>query len=120
MKVVHGSLKGLVEEVKEEKVDTVRVAAFMQSDVVANGLPRYTAWIVVTARLDTELWTEWRLLIGRGHAELTEGGAVVPARIAELMKARATEVRARMAVVGLRVRDGIIAHDSEGMDGVLD
>ena len=25
MKVVHGSLKGLVEEVKEEKVDTVRV-----------------------------------------------------------------------------------------------
>jgi hypothetical protein len=120
MKVVHGSLKGLVEEVKEWEVDAVRVAAFMQSDVVPNGVPRYTAWVVVTAKLETELWTEWRLLVGRGHAELTEGGAVVPARIAALMKEHATEVRARMAVAGLRVRDGIIAHDSEGMDGVLD
>jgi hypothetical protein len=52
MKVIHGSLKGLLQEVKDKKVDTVRVAAFMQSDVVTNGLPRYTAWVVVTALLD--------------------------------------------------------------------
>lgn len=42
MKVIHGSLKGLLQEVKDRKVDAVRVAAFMQSDVVANGWPRST------------------------------------------------------------------------------
>ena len=120
MKLVYGSLAGLLEEAKEQEVEAVRVAGFMQSDVVPNGLPRYTAWVVVTALLDRELFTEWRLLVGRGHAELTEGGAVVPARIAELMKERVTEVRARMAVAGLRVRDGILTHDTESMDGALD
>ena len=120
MKVVHGSLKNLLQEVKGKKGDAVRVAAFMQSDVVSNGLQRYTAWVVVTALLDWELWTEWRLLVGRGHAEVTEHGAVLPPRIAELMKERAGEVRARVAEAGLGVRDGMLAHDAEGMDGALD
>ena len=120
MKVIHGSLKGLLQEVKDKKIEAVRVAAFMQSDVVANGLPRYTAWVVVTALLDWDLWTEWRLLVGRGHAEVTERGAVLPARIAELMTERAAEVRARVAEAGFCVRDGMLAHDAEGMDGALD
>jgi hypothetical protein len=120
MKVIHGSLNGLLQEVKDKKVEAVRVAAFMQSDVVTNGLPRYSAWVVVTAILDWDLWTEWRLLVGRGHAEVTERGAVLPPRIAELMTARAAEVRARVAEAGLGVRDGMLAHDAEGMDGALD
>ncbi len=120
MKVIHGSLKGLLQEVKDKKVEAVRVAAFMQSDVVANGLPRYTAWVVVTAVLDWDLWTEWRLLVGRGHAEVTERGAVLPVRIAELMTERAAEIRTRVAEAGLDVRDGMLAHDAEGMDGALD
>jgi hypothetical protein len=120
MKVIHGSLKGLLQEVKDKKVDTVRVAAFMQSDVVTNGLPRYTAWVVVTALLDWDIWTEWRLLVGRGHAEVTERGAVLPARIAELMTERAAEIRTRVSEAGLGVRDGMLAHDAEGMDGALD
>ena len=120
MKVIHGSLKGLLQEVKDKKGEAVRVAAFMQSDVVANGLPRYSAWVVVTAVLDWDCWTEWRLLVGRGHAEVTEQGAVLPARIAELMAARASEVRARVAAAGLGVREGMLAHDAEGMDGALE
>jgi len=55
MKVIHGSLKNLLQEVKDKKVDAVRVAGFMQSDVVTNGIPRYTAWVVVTAILDWDL-----------------------------------------------------------------
>ena len=120
MKVIHGSLKGLLHEVKDKKVEAVRVAAFMQSDVVTNGLPRYTVWVVVTSVLDWDLWTEWRLLVGRGHAEVTERGAVLPARIAALMTERAAEVRARVAEAGLGVRDGMLAHDAEAMDGALD
>ena len=120
MKVIHGSLQGLLQEVKDKKGDAVRVAGFVQSDVVTNGLPRYTAWVVVTAILDWDIWTEWRLLVGRGHAEVTETGAVVPPRIAERLAERGTEVRARVAEAGLGVRDGLLAHDAEGMDGALD
>ncbi len=88
MKIVHGSLRALLHEVKERKVEAVRVAAFLQSDVVSNGMPRYTAWVIVTGVLDGTLWAEWRLLVGRGHAEVTEQGAVAPARLGELLKQR--------------------------------
>ena len=54
MKVVHGSLSTLLQEVKDRNVDAVRVAAFVQSDGGANGIPRYTAWVVVTAVLDVD------------------------------------------------------------------
>lgn len=120
MKVVHGSLKSLLQEVKDRKVDAVRVAAFMQSDVVANGLPRYTAWVVVTALLDWDLWTEWRLLVGRGRAEVAEQGFDVPASVVELSKQRYDEVRKRLEEAGLGVQGGVLAPDTETMDGVLD
>lgn len=119
MKIIHGSLKGLLEEVIDRKVETVRVAALMESAAVANGIPLYTSWIIVTAPLDWDRWAEWRLLVGRGRAEMSEDGAVVPERIAALMEKRIGEVRARVQAVGLGVRDGIIAHDTAGMDGVL-
>ncbi len=120
MKIVHGSLKALLHEVKERKVEAVRVAAFLQSDVVSNGIHRYTAWVVVTAVLDWDLWTEWRLLVGRGRAEVTEHGAVAPARIAELLKQRTREVRAHVTEDGLGVRDGLLSHDAEAMDGSIE
>jgi hypothetical protein len=120
MKVIHGSLKNLLQEVKDHKGESVRVAGFMQADVVSNGAPRYTAWVVVTAMLDWDLWTEWRLLVGRGHAEVTETGAVVPARIAERLAERGKEVRTRVAEAGLGVRDGLLAADADSMDGALD
>ena len=48
MKIIHGSLSGLLTEVKEHgKVDGVRVAALMQSTIEAAGLPRYISWIIV-------------------------------------------------------------------------
>jgi hypothetical protein len=117
MKIIHGSLTALLHEVKERSVEVVRVAAFLQgSDVVSNGIPRYTAWWVVTARLNWSLWTEWRLLVGRGYAEVTEHGAAVPARLAELQKSKTREIRACVTEAGLSVRDGILANDTEAMD----
>ncbi len=120
MKVVHGSLRALLHEVKDRKVEAVRVAAFLQTDAVSNGIPRYSAWVAVTAVLDWDLWAEWRLLVGRGHAELTEHGAVAPARIAELLKDRTRDVRARVAEAGFGARDGLLAHDAEAMDGTIE
>lgn len=60
MKVVHGSLKGLVEEVKEEEVETVRVAAFMQSDVVPSGSSRSSRFRPVTSRYRAKSPTRMR------------------------------------------------------------
>jgi hypothetical protein len=121
MKAVHGSLSHLLAEAKDKKVETVRVAAFVLADgAVNNGIPRYTAWVVVTAVLDWDLWAEWRLLVGRGYAEMTERGPVVPPRIAEALTARAREIRGRIAEAGLGVRHGMLAHDAEIVDGTLD
>ena len=48
MKIIHGSLSGLLTEVKEHgKVDGVRIAALMQSTFEGVGLPRYTSWVIV-------------------------------------------------------------------------
>jgi hypothetical protein len=73
----------------------------------------------MTARLDWNLWTEWRLLVGRGCAEVTEYGAAVPARLADLQKEKTREIRARVTEAGLGVRGGILAHDAEALDGVV-
>lgn len=75
---------------------------------------------MVTVVLDWDLWAEWRLLVGRGYAELTEQGAIVPPKIAELLKTRAQEVRKRIADAGFGVHDGMLAPDADGMDGALD
>jgi hypothetical protein len=120
MKIVHGSLMALLHEVKERNVATVRVAAYLQSsDVVLNGIPRYTAWVVVTTQLNWSLGSEWRLLVGRGYAEVTEHRAAVPARLAELQKEKTREIRARVTEAGLGVRGGILTHDAEASDGVV-
>jgi hypothetical protein len=47
MKIVHGSLRALLQEVHERKVEAVRVAALLQREAVSNGMPRYTAAVVV-------------------------------------------------------------------------
>jgi hypothetical protein len=121
MKVIHGSLQHLIDEVKERKVDTVRVAGFVQSDVApANGSTGYTACVVVTAVLGWDVWAEWRLLVERGQAEVTARGTVVPARIAELLNERAQDIRARLIVAGLSVEHGMVAHDAEALEGALD
>ena len=44
----------------------------------------------------------------------------MPPRIAERLVERGQDVRARVAEAGLGVRDGLLAHDAEGMDGALD
>jgi hypothetical protein len=120
MKVIHGSLRNLLQEVRDRKGETVRVAGFVQADVIPNGVPRYTAWVVVTAQLDFDVWTEWRLLVGRGHAEVTETGPAVPARIAERLAERGQAVRARVSEAGLTVQDGLLAAEAESMDGAFE
>ena len=66
-------------EVKEHgKVDGVRVAAMMQSTFEGARTPRYTSWVIAPAVGDWDRWIEWRLVVERQRAEVTERGFRVP------------------------------------------
>ena len=120
MKVIHGSLSSLLTELKERgKVDGVRVAAMMQSTCGGVGLPRYTSWVIVSAHADWESWTEWRFVVGRQRAEVTEHGFRVPDKLAALTEEKLAEVRGWIEAAGLLMRDGILAADAEILEGVL-
>jgi len=94
MKIIHGSLSGLLTEVKEGgKADGVRVAALMQSSIEGAGIPRYTSWVIVSAPLDWETWAEWRLVVGRQRAEVTDQGFCAPQKLAVLTEDKLAEVR---------------------------
>ena len=121
MKVIHGSLSALLTEVKEQgKLDGVRVAAMIQRNPESPGVPTYACWILVTAHVDWGQWSEWRLLVGRQRAEITEQGCCVPAKLAALTEEKLAEVRGWIEAAGLVMRDGILAADSESLEGTLD
>ena len=121
MKVIHASLSALLSEVKERgKVDGVRLAAFTHSQTVGRGVPRYTSWVIVSAHIDWEKWAEWRLLVGRQRAELSEHGLRVPERLSDLTRERLEEVRCWVDAAGLVVREGILADDAEALEGRLE
>ncbi len=121
MKIIHGSLSALLTEVKEHgKVDGVRVAAMMQSTFEGAATPRYTSWVIVSARVDYwESWAEWRLVVGRQRAEVTERGFRLPEKLAALTEEKLAEVRGWIEAAGLLMRDGILAGDAEALEGVL-
>jgi hypothetical protein len=120
MKIIYGSLSALLTEVKEHgKVDGVRVAAMLQSTCEGAGLPRYTSWVIVSAHVDWEKWAEWRLVVGRRRAEVTEHGFRVPDKLTALTEEKLDEVRGWIEAAGLLMRDGILAADAETLEGVL-
>ena len=121
MKVIHGSLSALLTEVKEQgKVDGVRVAAMIQRTPDRPGVPTYACWIVVTGHVDPGQWAEWRLLVGQQRGEVTEQGVRIPAKLAVLTEEKLSEVRGWIEAAGLAMRDGILAADSESLEGTLD
>ena len=120
MKIIHGSLSGLLTEVKERgKADGVRVAALMQSSIEGAGIPRYTSWVIVSAQMDWEKWAEWRLVVGRQRAEVTDQGFCAPQKLAALTEERLAEVCGWIEATGLAMRDGILAGEAETLEGVL-
>ena len=121
MKVIHAALSGLLGEVRDAgKADGVRLAAVMQSAVEGAGTLRYTSWVIVSAEVDWQKWTEWRLLVGRQRAALTEDGFQVPERLATLTRERLEEVRGWIDAGGLVVREGVLAADLEAFEGRLE
>jgi hypothetical protein len=120
MKLVYEKLSELLTEVKARgKVDGVRVGAMMSSTIEA-GLPTYTGWIIVSVHGDCfDTWAEWRLATGRQRAEVTEKGVRVPDKLTAFTEEKLAEVRGWIETAGLAMRDGILAADTEILEGVL-
>ncbi len=120
MKIIHQSLAGLLQEIRGRKVEQVRVAPLIKSFPDSSGLPRYASWVVVSAALDWERWVEWRLLVGRARAEVTDDGAALPGTLAQLGTKILAAVKAKVGEAGFTVADGLLAHDADSVDGVLE
>lgn len=79
MKVIYGTLGAMLAELRERKVEAVRIARFIQSEAGrTTGIPWYASRIVVTAPLGERMWAECRLSAGRGMGELAEGAVRLP------------------------------------------
>jgi hypothetical protein len=66
-----------------------------------------------------EEWAEWRCVVGRQRAEVTERGCRVPDKLVALTEEKLAEVRAADRGGGALMRDGILAADVETLEGVL-
>ena len=120
MKIIHASLQALLSEVKERNVGAVRIAAVMQSDAVGNGILRCTSWIVVSAPVGWDQWVEWRHCLGGDSTDPRAEAEDIPPAVLAVINERLIEVCARVVAAGLEVRDGVIASETEAMDGHLD
>jgi hypothetical protein len=120
MKIIHASLQALLSEVKERNVGPVRVGAVTQSNAAGNGIPGGTSWIVVSAPVGWDQWVEWRHRVGRDGADLSDDADDIPPTVLAVISERLSEVWTRVVAAGLEVRDGIIANETEAMDGDLD
>src|SRR5262249_8405669 len=102
MKIIHGSLSGLLAEVSAHgERAAVLVAPLMPSTMAGARIPYYTAWVIVSARVAGEQWAEWRLAVGRQRAEISEHGLSVPDKLVARTEDKLAEVRGWIDAAGL-------------------
>jgi hypothetical protein len=73
----------------------------------------------MSADANGERWAEWRLVVGRQRAEVTEQGFRIPEKLNALTAEKLEEVRGWIEAAGLATRDGILAAESETLEGIL-
>lgn len=118
MKLLFDSLEGLLTELRERKVDVVRVCSAVHSDsgLRTGGIPHLTRRIVVTAAVDDHLWAEFRYWVGRGVAEVNERGLQLPPRLVKLGDEALAGISKRLDDGGFQIREGMLAHDTQAID----
>jgi hypothetical protein len=121
MKLIYGTLGAMLAELRERKVEAVRLSRVVQREPGrTTGIPYYASRIVVTAPVDHDLWAECRLLVGRGLGEMVGGGTRLPEVLRQRGEKLLAEVKGRIQAEGLRVVEGMLAHDSAALDGLLE
>ncbi len=121
MKLIYGTLGAMLAELRERKVEAVRVSRVIQREGRRTpGIPYYTSRILVTALVDHEIWAECRLVVGRGLGELAEGAIRLPEALRQRGETLLKEVKGRMEAEGFTILEGMLSHDSAALDGLLE
>ena len=118
VKLLFDSLDALLAELRERKVEIVRVSPALEVDTGPRtaGVPQLVGRILVTAALDDHHWAEWRYWVGRAVAKVTARGFQLPPGLQEQHDRALAEVARRVDEAGFLIREGILTHDR----GVLD
>ena len=118
MKLLFDSLDALLAELRERKVQVVRISpcVHMETGARTGGIPHLTSRVVVTAALDEHLWAEHRHWVGRGLADVGERGLHLPDSLRLKADRALADVSKRVDDAGFLVREGMLAHDTAAMD----
>jgi hypothetical protein len=114
MKLLFESLDAFLAEVRDRKVDIVRISPALAIDTGRRtaGIPHLVSRVLVTAALNDDHWAEWRHWVGRAIAEVGDRGLHVPAWLREKQDRALAEVSNRVDAAGLLIREGILTHDA--------
>ncbi len=118
MKLLFESLDALLAELRDRKMEVVRVSpAFaIETDLQTAGVPQLVSRVLVTAALDEHTWTEWRHRVGQAVVELGYPEFQVPVWLRDRQDRALAEVSRRVDDAGFRIREGILTHDRGVMD----
>lgn len=118
MKLLFDSLDAFLAEVRDRKVEIVRISPALAIDTSrrTGGIQHLVSRVLATAALDDHHWAEWRYWVGRAIAEVGERGLHLPAWLREKQDRALAEVSKRVDDAGLLIREGILTHDTGVMD----
>jgi hypothetical protein len=118
MKLLFDSLDALLAEVRDRKVEIVRISPALAIDMGRRtaGIPHLVSRVLVTSALDEDHWAEWRHWVGRAIAEVGDRGLHLPAWLREKQERALAEISKRVDDAGLLIREGILTHDTGVMD----
>jgi hypothetical protein len=118
MKLIFDSLDTMLSELRERKVEVVRISPVIQAETGARtaGIPHLTSRVIVTAAIDERFWAEWRYWVGRSVAEVDERGMHLPDWLKKKGDAASAAISKRVDDASFQVREGFIAHDTCAVD----
>jgi hypothetical protein len=118
MKLLFDSLDALFAELRDHRVQIVRVSPAIEVDKTARvgGIPHLVSRVIVTAALDELVWAEWRYWAGRAVAEIGERGLHLPEPLRAKTDRALAEIARRVDEAGFSIRQGILTHDAGTME----
>lgn len=119
MKLVFDSLDALLTELRDRRVEVVRVSPAVELDTGprTDGVPHVVTRVLVTAALDNQRWAEWRHWVGRAVAEAGgRGGVQLPAWLRDERDRALADISKRVDEAGFQIREGVVTHDTGVMD----
>ena len=118
MKLLFESLDALLVELRDRKVEVVRVSPALEIETGpwAAAIQHLVSRVLVTAALGDNTWAEWRRRVGQAIAEIGRPEVQVPAWLREKQDRALAEVSRRVDEAGFLIREGILTHDTGVMD----